>query len=135
MGTTTGTATAKLDLSNMVHGQRVGFVRYGGVYHLLGIRADQAGKSTLFFMDKDGKEIVGPEIKGKQLFIRTSNNGNQAWFEYSTNNKTYTRLGPEFTLQFGKWTGDRLGFFCWNEKEEKGWRDVDWFEYEYDGPK
>ena len=86
-------------------------------------------------MDKDGKETVGPEISGSQLFIRTTNNGNQAWFEYSTNNKTYQRFGPEFTLQFGKWTGDRLGFFCWNDKEEKGWMDVDWFQYEYDGPK
>ncbi len=135
MGTTTGTATAKLDLSNLAPGQRAGFVRYGGVYHLLGVRADEAGKSTLFFMDKDGKETVGPEISGSQLFIRTTNNGNQAWFEYSTNNKSYQRFGPEFTLQFGKWTGDRLGFFCWNDIAEKGWMDVDWFKYEYDGPK
>jgi len=135
MGTTTGTATAKLDLSNLAPGQRAGCVRYGGVYHLVGVKTDDAGKSTLFFMDKDGNETVGPEITGSQLFIRTTNNGNQAWFEYSTNDKSYQRFGPEFTLQFGKWTGDRLGFFCWNDKEEKGWMDVDWFKYDYDGPK
>jgi hypothetical protein len=60
--------------------------------------------------------------------------GDLANFEYSTNGKSFHRLGPEFTLMFGKWTGDRLGFFCWNEKEEKGSIDVDWFKYEYDGP-
>ncbi len=46
-----------------------------------------------------------------------------------------TYRNPVFTIAFGKWTGDRLGFFCWNEKEEKGHIDVDWFKYDYDGPK
>jgi hypothetical protein len=31
--------------------------------------------------------------------------------------------------------GDRLGFFLWNEKEDAGYIDIDWFTYEYDGPK
>ena len=52
-----------------------------------------------------------------------------------TNGKTYQSFGPEFTLKFGRWTGDRLGFFCWNETGESGWIDVDWFTYAYDGPK
>lgn len=135
MGTTTGSASAKFDLSQMATGQRAGFVRYGGVYHLLGVRADDSGKRILFFMDKVGKETSGPEIKSNQLVIRTSNKGNQAFFEYSTNGKNFKRFGPEFTIAFGKWTGDRLGFFCWNEKQEKGSIDVDWFTYDYDGPK
>ena len=135
MGITTGTATAKFDLSKMVAGQRAGFVRYGGAYHLLGLRVDDSGKRILFFMDKEGLETSGPEIKGNKLFVRTSNTGNQAYFEYSTNGKYFKRFGPEFTIAFGKWTGDRLGFFCWNEKEEKGSIDVDWVKYDYDGPK
>jgi hypothetical protein len=86
-------------------------------------------------MDQEGNETKGPGINSNQLFIRTSNNGDQAFFEYSLDNQAYQRFGPTFTLKFGKWTGDRLGFFCWNEKEEKGFVDVDWFKYEYDGPK
>ena len=81
------------------------------------------------------KETIGPEITAEYLFIRTSNNVNQAFFEYSTDGKTFIRFGPDFTIAFGNWTGDRLGFFCWNEKEEKGHIDVDWFAYNYDGPK
>ncbi len=135
MGITTGTAEAKFDISNVAPGQRAGFVRYGGVYHLLGIVVDQAGKKNLFFMDNFANEKLGPEIPGDELYVRTSNTSNQAFFEYSLDGKTYERFGPEFTIQFGKWTGDRLGFFCWNEKEEKGLIDVDWFTYEYDGPK
>jgi hypothetical protein len=44
-------------------------------------------------------------------------------------------LGPVFTLKFGMWTGDRIGFFCWNDHDERGHLDVNWFRYDYDGPK
>ena len=135
MGNTVGTATACFDISNMAPGQHAGFVRFGGVYHLLGIKVNDSGTKNLFFMDFKGDETTGPEIKGKSFFVRTSNNSNQAFFEYSVNGKDYEQFGPVFTLQFGKWTGDRLGFFCWNILEEKGFIDVDWFRYDYDGPK
>jgi beta-xylosidase len=134
MGATTGVAMARFDLSGMKPGQKAGFVRYGGVCHLLGVEADSKGARSLFFMDKEGKIITGPAIESDNLFIRTNNAGNKAFFEYSLQGQTYERFGPEFTVQFGLWTGDRLGFFCWNDSEE-GWIDVDWFRYEYDGPK
>ena len=135
MGITTGTATARFDLSGMQPGQRAGIVRFGGVYHMLGIYVNDSGKRNLFFMDKEGAESKGPEISGNQIFIRTTNTGNKAYYEYSINGRSFQKFGPEFTIAFGKWTGDRLGFFCWNEKEEKGYIDVDWFRYDYDGPK
>ena len=135
MGTTTGTALAKFDLDGMQAGQRAGFVRYGGVYHLLGIKMDESGSRKLFFMDTEGKETTGPEITGKHLYIKTTNNGNKAFFEYSMDGKSYEKFGDEFTIKFGSWTADRLGFFCWNELEESGYIDVDYFQYDYDGPK
>jgi beta-xylosidase len=135
MGITSGTAVAKFDISGMQPGQRAGYVRFGGVYHLFGVYMDDSKTRHIFFMNKEGAETKGPEIKGKDLYIRTLNTGNKAFFEYSTNGKDFQRFGPEFTIAFGKWTGDRLGFFCWNEKEEKGHIDVDWFKYDYDGPK
>ena len=135
MGITNGVAVSKFDISNMAPGQRGGAVRYGGVSHLLGIVVDQTGKRNLFFMDKLGKEILGPEIMGAQFYVRTTNEHHHAYFEYSTDGKTFKRFGPSFIIEFGTWTGDRLGFFCWNEKGEKGHIDIDWFTYSYDGPK
>jgi beta-xylosidase len=82
-----------------------------------------------------GFPITGPQVDGDSLYIRTSNTKNKATFEYSLNGNTFERFGPVFTIKFGKWSGDRLGFFCWNELEEKGYIDVDWFTYDYDGPK
>jgi beta-xylosidase len=134
MGTTAGIAVGKFDLSGAAPGQRAGFVRFGGVYHLMGVRVDDQGVRRLFF-DTDGVSTEGPVIQSDDLWIRTTNDGNQADFAYSTDGEHFTRLGRVFTLKFGKWTGDRLGFFCWNDDMELGYIDIDYFHYDYDGPK
>ncbi|TWU39257.1 glycoside hydrolase family 43 protein [Novipirellula artificiosorum] len=135
MGTTVGSAVAKFDLSSMAPGQQAGFVRFGGQFHLLGVEVEDSMKKHLFFMNHDGTKLIGPEITTQILFLRTRNLADQARFEYSTDGETFQSFGPEFTLVFGSWTGDRLGLFCWNENEEAGCVDIDSFRYDYDGPK
>jgi len=134
MGATTSTAVAKFDLSGMKPHQHAGFVRFGGVYHLLGVHADADGVRRLFF-NANGRVTRGPAFNSDTLWIRTSNEGDQARFAWSTDGQTFTRIGPVFTVKFGKWTGDRLGFFCWNDKTAASHIDIDFFEYDYDGPK
>ena len=134
MGTMRGEAVAQFDLSGMRPGQRGGFVRFGGEYHLLGVLVLDDGVKRLFF-NGNGKEEKGPELVGDGLWIRTVNEGDRARFAYSTDGEAYVDFGPVFTIKFGKWMGDRLGFFCWNDKEEAGHMDIDWFRYDYDGPK
>ncbi len=135
MGITTGTAAAKFDISGMQPHQLAGFVRYGGAFNVLGVEVDETGKKHLFYMNPMAEKTQGPAITTNILYVRTSNTSNQAFYEYSLDGETYTRFGPIFTIAFGKWTGDRLGFFSWNEKEDAGYIDVDWFTYDYDGPK
>jgi len=134
MGTTTGTAVARFDLAGMRPGQRAGMVRFGGVYHLLGVSVDPQGRRQLFF-DGDGTLVDGPPLATDALWIRTSNDGDQASFAYSTDGRKFQAFGPVFTIKFGMWTGNRLGFFCWNDVDETGRLDVDCFHYDYDGPK
>jgi len=134
MGTGKGEATAKLDLSGMRAGQRAGFVRFGGVYHLLGVHVDAKGTRRLFF-DAKGRLTDGPPLDDDMLWIRTTNAGNRARFAWSTDGREFFDFGPEFTVEFGKWTGDRLGFFSWNDEKPQGHVEVDWFHYNYDGPK
>lgn len=134
MGNTDGTAEAKFNLSEMKPGQRAGFVRFGGVYHLLGVYVQPNGVRKMFF-NANGTHSQGPEVEGDDLWIRTSNIGNQASFSYSLDGGHFIKMSPDFTIAFGKWTGDRLGFFCWNEMDEVGAIDIDYFNYEYDGPK
>ncbi|WAJ72021.1 glycoside hydrolase family 43 protein [Catenovulum adriaticum] len=135
MGITTGTAVAKFDISGMAPNQLAGFVRYGGVFNLLGVQMDESGNKHLFYMDKMGNKTLGPKLTTNDLYVRTSNARNKATYEYSFDGKAFKAFGPTFTIAFGKWTGDRLGFFSWNEEKDAGYIDVDWFTYDYDGPK
>ncbi len=134
MGTTLGVAVAKFDLSGIQPGQRCGLVRFGGVYHLFGVYVDVSGTRRLFFND-DGKLTSGPVFNRDLLWVHTRNEGDRAQFTYSDDGEHFERFGPIFKIAFGRWTGDRLGFFCWNEQEPVGHLDVDFFRYEYDGPK
>ena len=115
--------------------QLAGFVRYGGVFNLLGVEVDENGKKHLFYMNPMSEKTMGPELNENDLYVRTSNKVDQATYEYSIDGENFIPFGPTFTIAFGKWTGDRLGFFSWNEKEDAGYIDVDWFTYDYDGPK
>ncbi len=135
MGTSYGTATAQFDLAGMVPGQKAGFVRFGGTYNLLGIQVDSLGNKKMFYMNHKEDITLGKQIIGNEIYIRSSNNCDKAFFEFSLDNKSFKRFGPTFRLKFGRWTGDRLGFFSWNEDEAKGFVDINWFTYDYDGPK
>ncbi len=134
MGTGNGEATARFDLANLRAGQRAGFARFGGNYHLLGVHVERDGVRRLFF-DAHGQRTSGPAVTGDTLYVRTVNEGDQARFAWSTDDASFHDLGGTFTVKFGQWTGDRLGFFCWNDDEPQGSLDIDWFEYRYDGPK
>ena len=134
MGKGKGVATAKLDVSGMAPGQQAGFCRHSGQYVLLGVQVDDAGVRRLFF-DHNGKRTLGPALEAGILYVRTDNDGPAATFSYSLDGKDWTRFGEPFTLIFGRWRGDRIGFFCWNDREDAGHLDVDHFRYDYDGPK
>ncbi len=136
MGTGKGAAEAKLDLSGMRPGQQAGLVRFSVDYHLCGVRMTETGQKRLFF-DINGKVTTGPVIDADTLWIRTDNDGDRARFAWTfmSGGLRLSGDGPEFTLKFGKWCGDRLGFFCWNDEKAEGHIDVDYFHYSYDGPK
>jgi beta-xylosidase len=133
MGTGKGMVITRLDLSGMKPGQQAGLVRFSAIYHLFGVRLEDDVK-RLFF-NADSKTENGPVMKDDALWIRTVNEGDQAHFEYSTDGRTFTHFGPAFTINFGNWCGDRLGFFCWNNRNAEGYIDIDYFHYDYDGPK
>lgn len=134
MGTGKGSATTRIDISAMAPGQQAGFCRHSGQYMLLGVKVDAGGTRRLFF-DNNGKEEVGPVIESDTIFFRTDNDGRDATFSYSVAGESWERFGDAFELKFGRWRGDRIGIFCWNESEPKGHIDIEWFHYDYDGPK
>ena len=134
MGTTRGVATARFDLAGMRPGMRAGFCHHSGQFALLGVRVAADGTRRIEF-DRNGEVTAGPEPAGDVLFVRTVIDGPRARYAYGYDGKQWTDLGDWFPLVFGRWKGDRLGFYCWNDTADTGHLDVDWFTYDYDGPK
>ena len=134
MGRGRGTATARVDLRGMAPGQEAGLNRHSGQYHLLSVVAGADGSRRLKF-DANGKVTLGPAVEGDVITLRTVNDGPEAHFAYSLDGKRFTRFGSTFTIRFGRWRGDRIGLHCWNSREPAGHIDIDWFTYDYDGPK
>ncbi len=131
MGTGKGKAIAKIDTCGMVAGQKAGFVRFGGVFNILGIVMDKNGEKHLYYESSINGTELGPIIEKSIVYIKTINEGDKAKYSYSYDNKTFVRFGPEFKLVFGQWTGDRLGFYSYNDIQEDGYIDIDWFKYKY----
>ncbi len=134
MGKGKGRVTARVNIKGMRPGQQAGFCHHSGQYILLGIRVEENGTRRLVF-NNNGKEEKGPAIKSALIYYRTDIDGDRATFSYSTDGKNCKPFGAKVQLKFGNWRGDRLGFYCWNDVKEAGSIDVDWFRYDYDGPK
>jgi beta-xylosidase len=133
MGTGRGVADARLDIAGVVPGQRAGFCHHSGQYALIGVMVCDNGTRRLVF-DHDGAERLGPQIDGDILHLRTNIDGDRATLAWSTDGSRWNGLGWDLRLRFGRWRGDRLGFYCWNDKADAGHVDIDWFRYAYDGP-
>ncbi len=134
MGRGCGVATARLDLAGMVPGQQAGLCHHSGRYVLIGVRVSDDGSRWLVF-DNDGAEQPGPRVESDTILLRTAIDGDRARFSWSLGGNEWATLGPSFRLTFGQWRGDRIGFCCWNEKNDGGHVDIDWFRYEHDGPR
>ena len=138
MGKGTGQATVKTDIRGMKPGQFAGFGHHSGQYVLIGVNVDADGTKRLVY-SRNGKSERGPAIASGDVYFRTDNRADRATFSYSFDGENWERFGPEFPLQFGNWRGNRLTLFSYNvltdEAEHAGYFDVDYFHYDYDGPK
>ncbi|MEO7912408.1 MAG: family 43 glycosylhydrolase [Roseiflexaceae bacterium] len=50
---------------------------------------------------------------------------------YSLDGTHFTDVGAIYQLQWGAYRGDRFGIYCFNEKHERGFVDVDWITYDF----
>ena len=114
----------------MENGQLSGLCHFSGTYSTLGIK--QIAGVRLLVYDNNGNETEGPEIKEKVIWLRST------WvydgvckYEYSIDGKIFTPFGNTYKMTWGFYRGDRIGIYCYNQSEEKGYVDVDWFKYDY----
>ena len=139
MGKQKNVMTAKFDLSGMAVGQEAGLHISARDNNMIGVRKQTEGGLVLFFKSNAGRKenyakIEGPVINQSEIWFQAKVESGLATFFYSLDGKEFTRLGDEVRLLFSGFTPNMAGFYAMND-EEKGFIDVDWFRYEYDGPK
>jgi beta-xylosidase len=121
--------TTKLELAGMAEGQEAGLAHFAKSYCTFGVA--QAGGVRRVIYNQEGQITRGPEISQKVLWLRSTWDYNgQSQFSYSSDGKTFVSFGQLYRLTWGRFRGDRVGFFTVNQTGESGFIDVDWFRYE-----
>jgi beta-xylosidase len=123
----------RLDLGGMADGQKAGLCHFSRDYSFLGASQD-GGARTLEF-SHNGRISVGPALSGRFLWLKS------VWgldglslYSYSDDGRTFTAFGEPYQLSWGYYRGDRIGIFCYNNRADDGYVDVDYFNYEYGRP-
>ncbi len=123
-------ATVKLSIENMADGQLVGLCHFGKAYTTIGIRQKDGVRSLVY--DVNGKETYGEVIEITKIWLRSTwdyEGINQ--YAYSLDGKQFIPFGNTSRLSWGYYRGDRIGIFNYNQVQEEGFVDIDWFRYEY----
>ena len=145
-------ATVSLDISHMKEGDVAGFSAFNSDAAVLSV-TKKDGKMYLIMSEEsvklkndtkaitDVRKEIREEIplKKKTVYLRikgdfrpgpTKDTG-KCW--YSTDNKHWKEIGPEFRMRFD-WQrffmGTKFAIFNYATQQEGGYVDVDWFEYE-----
>ena len=139
MGQHKNVMTAKFDFAGMANGQEGGLHISAKDNNIIGVKKDEAGKMQLFFKSDAAPRrkmavTQGPALTQTEIWLQARVEQGLATFFYSLDGKNFTSLGDEVRLLFSGFTPNMVGFYTMNT-EEKGYMDVDWFKYDYDGPK
>ncbi len=139
MGKHGNVMTAKIDFSDMVNGQEGGLHISAGDNSAIGVKKDDKGELRLFFKSDaavNKKMVVqnGMCIKQPVVWLQAKVEEGLATFFYSLDGEKFQPLGVEVRLLFTGFIANAVGFYTMGA-EENGHMDVDWFKYDYDGPK
>ncbi|MDN3656062.1 glycoside hydrolase 43 family protein [Ferruginibacter paludis] len=123
--------TVKLGLHGMYDGQYAGLTHFStNSISSAGIK--QAGTIRYLVYNYKDRSHVKIKIEGDSIWLRSTWNirgTNQ--YAYSLNGETFLPFGGTSQLTWGSYRGDRIGLFNFNAIVDKGYIDVDYFDYNY----
>jgi hypothetical protein len=120
----------RISTAGMSNGGAAGLCHFSETYSTFGI-IQQDGKKTLQYDNNGEKEIIRI-IDAGIIWLRSTWDWNgKSQYAFSLDGKRFTTLNTPYQLSWGFYRGDRTGIYHYNEAEEKGFIDVDWFHYKY----
>lgn len=118
----------KMDVTAMTDGQKSGLCHFSAQHAALGIVKD---KGTCYLEYRKNDTIVrGPALLTSFIWLKSrwGLNGSSQFY-FSTDGDNFTSFGGSYQLTWGYYRGDRLGIYCFNEQQETGFVDIDYFHY------
>ncbi|MEY8516944.1 family 43 glycosylhydrolase [Lachnospiraceae bacterium 29-84] len=125
---------ATLDISGMEEGQNVGLMHASSdVYGAVGIWMEGNQKYLCSYASWGKVDKLARIPEGIQaVYLKSQwDIRMESTFSFSFDGKTYLPAG-NYGLQWNKYRGDSVGFFCYNNEGEHGYVDIDSFTYEMD---
>lgn len=125
------TVTVKLDISGMADGQTAGITHFSTTsFSWLGIKQENGVRELIY--NQNNNEASGALVSGRMIWIRSSwgIDGMNSYF-YSLDGEKFIPFGGKSQLTWGSYRGDRIGIFNFNTQADKGFVDVDFFQYHY----
>ena len=117
----------KLDISHTADGLHAGLCHFAEHSASLGI-VNHDGTNYLEWTDYD-QRTRHQAISSTILYLRSTwGLDGKSQFSYSLDGNHYLPLG-QYQLSWGFYRGDRIGIYCFNERGEQGYVDVDYFHY------
>ena len=133
MGEKPANATVLIKLTGMADGQEAGLCAIGGNAWMLQVYQEN-GKRIL--RTKAGKEkndfnFTENQSIGDNIWMRLLTNQDTYRFQYSIDGQNFKDISTAFNPYFMNWRAVQIGIFSFNHKENAGFIDVDWFQYDY----
>lgn len=127
------TVTVKMELKGMIVAQEAGISHFATYYFNFGVVKRDCNIYELVENFNGRRNSLG-SIYSDDIWLRCIMDGDKGFYEYSIDGKVYTSSNQSFTVNARGFMGDRIGLYNYNEAGE-GYVDIDWFHYNYDGPK
>lgn len=130
MRTRENVVTVPLDLGGMADGQVAGLSHFARDYATLGVR--QTGEMRILEFTHNQTVTPGPHLPARRVWLRSTwGLDGRSRFSYSVDGRNFTAFGDTYQLTWGRYRGDRIGIYTYNDKGEQGYVDIDWFRYNY----
>ncbi len=128
-----GAITVTVDTKDMKDGGRCGLSVMGTMMWGLGAVVE-GGKRHIVLEEVLNGEFARIPMKGSKVYLRFTYDAQAIKFQYwySTDGKTFQKIGEPFQNVYGNWKGVRPAIYCFNTKEDDGVAYFDDFKVEYD---
>lgn len=118
----------KMDISQMADGQRNGICHFSSHHSALGV----VKEGTQYFIEyrNNGHILKGNEISTSFVWFKTCwGMDGKSQYYYSLDGDNFIQFGEPYQMVWGNYRGDRIGIYCFNDKSESGYVDIDYLHY------